>query len=79
MKEFIFIYWPDCAKCHQLRPHCKEWAEKNGYKFTEVQYGDSVMEITSIPMAQILDEKGETILDFDGMVALISNQNKNDE
>lgn len=72
MKEFIFIYWEDCSKCHQLKPHAKSWAEKNWYSYKEVQYADSGLEITSIPMAQVLDSNGEQILDFDGIVNLIS-------
>ena len=73
MKEVVFIYWEDCSKCHQIKPHVEKWADANGYKFQAVQYADSWLEITSIPMMQVLDEKGEQILDMEGIVNFISN------
>ena len=72
MKEIVYIYWEDCAKCHQLMPHVEKWAGDKGYNFQKVQYADSGLEITSIPMAQVIDEKGEQILDFEWIVNLIS-------
>lgn len=72
MKEIVYIYWEDCAKCHQLMPHVEKFAKDGGYNFQKVQYADSGLEITSIPMAQVIDEKGEQILDFEWIVNLIS-------
>lgn len=72
MKELVYIYWEDCAKCHQLMPHVEKWAEEKGYKLQKVQYADSGLEITSIPMAQVTDDGGEQILDFEWIVNLIS-------
>lgn len=74
MKEIVYIYGEDCAKCHQLMPHVEKFANDKGYNLQKVQYADSWLEITSIPMAQVIDEKGEQILDFDWIVNLISNQ-----
>ena len=74
MKEFIFIYGEDCSKCHQLMPHCEKRADENGYKFKGIRYADSWLEISSIPMAQVITNGEEEILDFDGIVNLISNQ-----
>lgn len=73
-REVVYIYWEDCAKCHTLKPHVEKWAEKNKYNFQAVKYADSGMEITSIPMMQVIDEEGERILDYDGIVNLLSNQ-----
>ena len=78
MREIVFIYWPDCARCHQIKPHVEKWASKNGYKFQEVQYADCGLEISSIPMMQVLDENGEQILDMDGIVNFISNYKQNE-
>ena len=74
MKELVYIYWEDCAKCHQLMPHVEKRAEEKWYKLQKVQYADSGLEITSIPMAQVITKGEEQILDFDGIVNLISNQ-----
>ena len=74
MKEIVFIYGEDCSKCHQIRPHVESWASKNGYKFQAVKYADCGLEITSIPMMQVIDESGEQILDMDGIVNFIAGQ-----
>ena len=29
MKEINFIYWPDCSKCHFVRPHLEKWCKEN--------------------------------------------------
>lgn len=74
MNEFIFIFGDDCSKCHQLMPHCEKRADGHWYKFKGLRYADSGLEITSIPMAQVITNGEEQILDFDGIVNLISNQ-----
>lgn len=79
MKEFIFIYGEDCAKCHQLKPHCKKWADEHWYKFKEMQYAESGLEITSLPMAQLINKNGEMILDMEAIVNLISNKEADGE
>ena len=73
MKEFIYIYGEDCPKCHQLKPHVEMWCSKNWYTFKAMQYADSWLEISSIPMAQIIDENWEQILDMEWIVNFISN------
>jgi hypothetical protein len=29
MKEAIFIEGPDCARCHQIKPHAQRYCEDN--------------------------------------------------
>ena len=78
MRELVYVYWPDCAKCHTARPRVEKWCEKNWYKFVPMQYADSWLEITSIPTA-ILDRGDDTeILDFEGIMTLISNSYQDD-
>lgn len=74
MKELTYIYWPDCSKCHQLRPHVEKWCSENWYNFVAMQYADSGLEITSIPTAIINNWDGDEILDFDGIVKLLSSK-----
>lgn len=74
MKELVYIYWEDCARCHTLKPHVEKWCYQNWYTFKEMKYADSWLEISSIPQVMINDDQGERILDYDGIVALISNQ-----
>lgn len=74
MKEFIFIYGLDCSKCHQIMPFAEKWAEEHWYKFKWVQYADSGLEITSIPMAQVITNGEEQILDFEWIVNFISQK-----
>lgn len=71
--ELTYIYWADCSKCHTLRPHVEKWCSENGYNFVAMEYADSWMEISSIPMAIINKDWKEEILDYDGIVALVSN------
>ena len=73
MKEVVYIYGEDCSRCHTLKPHVEKWCYQNWYTFKEMKYADSWLDISSIPMAQIMDEGWERILDFDGIVALVSN------
>lgn len=74
MNEFILIYGEDCAKCHQIMPHCEKWASEHWYKFKWMRYADSWLKITSIPMAQVITNGEEQILDFEWIVNFISNQ-----
>lgn len=73
MKELTYIYWPDCAKCHQLRPHVEKRCSENWYNFVAMQYADSWFEIASIPTAILEWDKTE-VLDFDGIVNLLSSK-----
>ena len=80
MKEAIFIEWDSCSKCYLMKPHAQKRANDNGYEFQTFRFDDtSVKEfnIQSVPML-ILKEDWvvKEILDMDGIVALISNQNK---
>lgn len=78
MRELTYIYWPDCAKCHTARPRVEKWCEKNWYNFVPMQYADSWLEISSIPTA-ILDNGWEPeVLDFEGIMTLISNSHQDD-
>lgn len=43
-----------------------------------MQYADSGLEITSIPMMQVLDGDGEQILDMEGIVNFISKDKQNE-
>ena len=72
MKELTYIYWDDCAKCHQLRPHVEKWCKDKGYNFVAMKYADSGMEISSIPTAIVNEWWEDEILDFEGIVNLIS-------
>lgn len=72
MKELVYVYWEDCAKCHQLKPHVEKWCNAKGYKFVPMQYADSWLEISSIPTAIVNDWGDERMLDFEGIVDLIS-------
>ena len=78
MRELVYVYWPDCAKCHTARPRVEKWCEKNGYKFVPMQYADSWLEITSIPTAILDRGDGTEILDFEWIVNLISNSHQDE-
>lgn len=72
-KEVVFIYGEDCSKCHQIRPHVEKWASEKGYKFQAVKYAESELQVASIPILEVIEDGKESIYDFDGIVALISN------
>ena len=74
MKEIVYIYWEDCSKCHQLRPHVEKWASDNGYNFQAVKYAESELQVASIPIVQLIENGKESIYDFDWIVNLISNK-----
>jgi len=73
-KEVVFIYGEDCSKCHQIRPHVEKWASNNGYNFQAVKYDESELQVASIPILQVIEDGKESIYDFDGIVALLSNK-----
>lgn len=74
MKELTYVYGEDCSKCHQLRPHVEKWCSENWYNFVAMKYADSGFEITSIPTAIINNWEWEEILNFDGIVNLLSSK-----
>ena len=81
MKEAIFIEWESCSKCHMIKPHAQKRAEENWYEFQTFRFDDasvSEFQVESVPML-ILKEWWDVkeILDMDGIVNLISNQNNN--
>lgn len=73
MKELTYVYGEDCSKCHQLRPHVEKWCSENWYNFVAMQYADSWFEVTSIPTAIVNRWEWDEILDFDWIIALLSN------
>lgn len=73
-KELTYVFWPDCSKCHQLRPHVEKWCSENWYNFVPMQYWEDLLDITSIPTAIIDKEDGKEMLDFDGIVQLLSSK-----
>ena len=73
MKELVYIYWPDCSRCHTLKPHVEKRCDEYKYNFNEMQYADSWFEVESIPTAQVIDDEWERILDMEWIVHLISN------
>lgn len=73
-KEVVFIYGEDCSKCHQIRPHVEKWASENGYNFQAVKYGESELQVASVPLLQVMEGDKESIYDFDEIVALLSNK-----
>ena len=80
MKEAIFIEGLDCSKCYLMKPHSQKRAEANWYEFQVFRFDDTSVkefDIQSVPMF-ILKEDWvvNQILDMDGIVSLISNQNK---
>ena len=74
MKELVYVYGPDCSRCHTLKPHVEKRCDEHKYTFKEMTYADSWFEVESIPTAQVVDEQGERILDIEWIVDLISNQ-----
>ena len=78
MKEAIFIEWEACSKCHLMKPHAQKRAEDNWYEFQVFRFDDiSVKEfdVQSVPMLVLRTDDAQNILDMDGIVALISNNN----
>ena len=80
MREAIYIEWDSCSKCYLMKPHAQKRAEENWYEFQTFRFDDtSVKEfnVQSVPML-ILKEDWvvKEILDMDGIVSLISKQNK---
>lgn len=69
-KELVLVSTPDCVKCRFIRKPLETWCEKNGYKFKEMQYGEWMDEITSVPCAMIWDD---VILDYQGITELITS------
>ncbi len=80
MKEAIFIEWESCSKCHMMKPHAEKRAEKSWYEFQTFRFDDasvSEFNVESVPMLILKEDWVVTqILDMDGIVNLISNQNK---
>lgn len=74
MKEINFIYWPDCSKCHFVRPHLEKWCKENGYNFVAMQYWETEMELTSIPVAIVNNWDKTEIIDYDWILQLITNK-----
>lgn len=81
MKEAIFIEWESCSKCHMMKPHAQKRANENWYEFQNFRFDDasvSEFQVESVPMLILKEDWVVTqILDMDGIVALISNQNNN--
>lgn len=80
MREAIYIEWDSCPKCYMMKPHVQKWCEANWYEFQIFRFDDTSVkefDIQSVPMF-ILKEYWavKEILDMDGIVNLISNQNK---
>ena len=63
-----------------MKPHAQKRGEENGYEFQTFRFDDaSVKEfnIQSVPMLILREDwVVKEILDMDGIVSLISNQNK---
>lgn len=80
MKEAIYIEWDSCSKCYLMKPHAQKRADANWYEFQVFRFDDTSVkefDIQSVPM--LIIKEGwvvNQILDMDGIVALISNQNK---
>lgn len=75
MKEINFIYWPDCSKCHFIRPHLEKWCKENWYNFVAMPYWETEMELTSIPVAIVNNWEDTEIIDYDGILNLIMSKN----
>lgn len=73
-KELTYVFWPDCSKCRQLRPHVEKWCSENWYNFVPMQYWEDLLDITSIPTAILDKEDGKEMLDFEGIVQLLSSK-----
>lgn len=72
MKEINFIYWDDCSKCHFIRPHLEKWCKENWYNFVAMQYWETEMELTSIPVAIVNDWEKSEIIDYEWILSLIT-------
>lgn len=77
MKEINFIYGPDCSRCHMIRPHLEKWCEENWYNFVAMQYWETEMEISSIPVAIVNNWEDTEIIDYDWIINLIQNAKTN--
>lgn len=75
MKEINFIYWDDCSKCHFVRPHLEKRCKENWYNFVAMKYGETEMELTSIPVAIVNNWEDTEIIDYDGILNLIMGKN----
>lgn len=73
MKEIVLVTTPDCVKCKFIKKPLEEWCEKNWYKFKEMEYWPWMEEITSVPCAMIWED---VILDYDGILDLITNKDE---
>lgn len=81
MNEAIFIEGEACSKCHMMKPHVQKWAEKNWYEFQSFKFDDASVkefDVQAVPMLVLrVDWNVEQVLNDDGIVNLISNQNNN--
>ena len=62
-----------------MKPHAQKRADSNWYEFQVFRFDDvSVKEfdVQTVPMLVLRTDDTQDILDMDGIVALISNQNK---
>lgn len=75
MKEINFIYWDDCSKCHFVRKPLEDWCKENGYNFVAMKYGETSMELTSIPVAIVNDGEDTKIIDYEEILHLITSNN----
>jgi predicted DsbA family dithiol-disulfide isomerase len=78
MKEAIFIEWESCSKCHMMKPHVEERAEKSWYEFQTFRFDDASVkefDVQAVPMLVIREDWiVKDLLQEDGIVNLISNQ-----
>lgn len=78
MNEAIFIEWEACSKCYMMKPHVQKWAEKNWYEFQSFKFDDASVkefDVQAVPMLVLrVDWNVEQVLNDDGIVNLISNQ-----
>ena len=80
MKEAIYIEWDSCSKCYLMKPHAQKRAEENWYEFQTFRFDEASVKEFNVQSVPVLILKEDwvvkEILDMDGIVALISNQNK---
>lgn len=74
MREVTYVESPDCARCHQIKPHVQKWCEKRGINFQSVMYADSWLELTSVPTVIYDNWEDTEILDLDGIVWLLQRE-----
>lgn len=79
-KEAIYIEGLDCSKCYLMKPHAQKRAEANWYEFQVFRFDDTSVkefDIQSVPMLILKEDwVAKEILDMDGIVNLLSSNNK---